>query len=101
MATIDMEAREALDARRRTLIQLHAPTAGAPDARWRDYDAFPALRSEEEDQELEEIEAALLRIAQGRYGLCLGCGECIPAERLRAVPECRYCATCAGERPEQ
>ena len=45
--------------------------------------------------EIRAIDAALERIAQGTYGICVTCGEYISEERLNAVPyatKCRYCA---------
>jgi DnaK suppressor protein len=42
-------------------------------------------------QTLDEIEAALGRIADGSYGTCEGCGEPIGAERLSAIPWARLC----------
>jgi DnaK suppressor protein len=48
----------------------------------------------------EQVEAALRRHAEGRYGLCTGCGEGIAAERLEAFPFATECVDCrrAGER---
>ncbi len=43
---------------------------------------------------LSEAEAALERIAAGRYGRCLDCGEPIAEARLRALPTARRCAAC-------
>lgn len=40
---------------------------------------------------LEEIDAALERIAQGQYGTCKQCQQPIPYERLQAVPVTQYC----------
>lgn len=42
-------------------------------------------------QTLDEIEAALARIAEGSYGTCEVCGEPIGAERLSAIPWARLC----------
>lgn len=42
-------------------------------------------------QTLDEIEAALLRIEEGSYGVCEVCGEPIGAERLSAIPWARFC----------
>lgn len=39
---------------------------------------------------LAEIEAALVRIADGTYGICEVSGEPIPCERLKAIPWTRY-----------
>lgn len=35
---------------------------------------------------IEKLEAALLRIQNGTYGICSVTGKLIPKERLRAVP---------------
>jgi RNA polymerase-binding protein DksA len=48
--------------------------------------------------ELESIEAALQRIADGRYGACTRCGSRIALGRLRAVPYAALCGTCAVAR---
>lgn len=42
-------------------------------------------------QTLDEIEAALIRIEDGSYGVCEICGEPIGAERLSAIPWARLC----------
>lgn len=44
---------------------------------------------------LNEIDQALLRRDDGSYGLCVGCTEPIPTERLAAVPYARHCVPCA------
>jgi DnaK suppressor protein len=46
--------------------------------------------------ELSEIEAALRRIARGTYGSCERCGGAIGRDRLRALPEVRFCIRCSG-----
>jgi len=40
---------------------------------------------------LDEIDAALLRIDDGSYGLCSACGRPISEERLEAVPYATLC----------
>jgi DnaK suppressor protein len=45
---------------------------------------------------LAEIEAALRRIKDGRYGICEECGLSIPVERLQALPWTPFCVRCAG-----
>ena len=47
--------------------------------------------------ELRGIDAALDRIAQGRYGLCARCGEPIAEARLEAVPHAALCQECQAE----
>ncbi|MBN1519918.1 MAG: TraR/DksA family transcriptional regulator [Spirochaetales bacterium] len=43
---------------------------------------------------LRSIEAALVRIQQGRYGLCVKCNKRIPHERLEALPYAVMCIEC-------
>ena len=50
--------------------------------------------------ELEEIDAALGRIAEGTYGECEECGGDIGAARLEVQPTARFCIECQ-ERLEQ
>ena len=40
---------------------------------------------------LDELEAAMARLADGRYGLCEVCGEPIAPARLEARPTARTC----------
>ena len=47
---------------------------------------------------LADTEEALARLSAGRYGWCESCGGAIPARRLAATPETRYCARCARGR---
>ena len=44
---------------------------------------------------LESIESALVRIEEGRYGLCEECDNPIPKTRLNALPHTPYCVKCA------
>jgi DnaK suppressor protein len=53
---------------------------------------------ERERRTLAEIEAALLRIKKGEYGMCASCGEPIPDARLKALPWARVCVKCAERR---
>ncbi|MGY1593664.1 TraR/DksA family transcriptional regulator [Geodermatophilus sp. SYSU D00708] len=43
---------------------------------------------------IEEIDAALRRIAAGTYGRCVDCGNTIPAERLEFRPFAATCVSC-------
>lgn len=49
-------------------------------------------------QHLAEIDAAEVRLAEGRYGVCERCGDPIPPERLEARPVARRCVACASRR---
>jgi RNA polymerase-binding protein DksA len=67
------------------------------------------LASDDADQELtltllgsdkdtlDQIEAALQRIEDGRYGRCEACGEQIPKTRLDAIPYAADCERCASQ----
>ncbi|WSM59969.1 TraR/DksA C4-type zinc finger protein [Streptomyces sp. NBC_01707] len=43
---------------------------------------------------LADVEAALQRIDQGRYGRCQLCTRPIVLDRLRIVPQARHCTRC-------
>ncbi|MDR2181874.1 MAG: TraR/DksA family transcriptional regulator [Treponema sp.] len=43
---------------------------------------------------LKLIDSALLRIDQGKYGLCIKCGKRIPDDRLTAIPYALMCIDC-------
>jgi RNA polymerase-binding transcription factor DksA len=43
---------------------------------------------------VEDIQAALSRMARGTYGRCRQCGCGITADRLQASPTARWCAAC-------
>ena len=45
---------------------------------------------------LAEIDAALVRVADGTYGVCAVCGRPIPAERLAVRPAATTCVGCAA-----
>ena len=73
------------------------------------YEQDFALRFVENDQEvLDEIEAALVRIDSGTYGVCQSCLEAgrapsksqIPKTRLKAIPYARNCIECERKREE-
>lgn len=51
---------------------------------------------EELDIMLTEVNAALDRLHRGAYGTCTRCHRQIEADRLRALPTTRTCASCAG-----
>ncbi|NIM02551.1 TraR/DksA family transcriptional regulator [bacterium] len=50
-----------------------------------------------ERQRLEDIESALKKIEQGRFGMCEKCGYTITKKRLRAVPYARFCIKCKAK----
>lgn len=52
---------------------------------------------ENEEQLMEEINAALSRIERGTFGRCEKCRHEITRERLQAVPYTRYCIECSRQ----
>ena len=58
---------------------------------------FTLSLMESEEVTLEQIEAALERIEEGVYGLCLECEARIPKARLNAIPYTPHCVKCAGK----
>ena len=44
--------------------------------------------------EIRDIDAALLRIAQGSFGICTDCDEPIDLKRLQALPTAKRCQRC-------
>lgn len=49
---------------------------------------------------LQDIEAALKRVDDGSYGLCLACDEPIADKRLEFDPTARRCIGCESKREE-
>ena len=49
------------------------------------------------DEELEQIEAALERLSEGTYGLCEMCNAPISPTRLRILPFATRCVSCRGD----
>lgn len=110
------EAWRRLQARRRALKALErglrgrGPLAGSQQqvsAELSSYDNHPAELGTDTWQrgqavgmaadlhaQVQQLDAALQRLAEGRYGRCERCGQIIPAARLRVLPEARCCQSC-------
>jgi len=62
-----------------------------------------AIRNlDRESNLLRNVKGALVRIADGSYGICMHCEEDIKIKRLDAVPWTKYCIKCqeAADRHE-
>ncbi|SRR5258708_2177687 len=46
---------------------------------------------------LSEIDIALAKIVDNKYGICESCGKEIEAEVLNAAPESRFCNNCKAK----
>ena len=55
---------------------------------------------EVESRELANIENALERIREGKYGVCEACEKKIPQVRLEALPYATFCLKCQREADE-
>jgi DnaK suppressor protein len=99
MSRIETEARSLLLNRREALQRahdIHGPSGYTPE------EVIPeAFAGNEVAREIAEVEAALGRIAQGNYGTCSACGGPLGLQRLRAIPEARFCLGCSGHRPAE
>ena len=49
-------------------------------------------------QPADEVDAALRRLVEGAYGICVDCGSDISEARLTAVPEAARCLECESTR---
>jgi DnaK suppressor protein len=78
--------------------QLKAATGDAADAAF-DHtgEELSSQLAELEARELNQIERALLRLKQGTYGVCEGCGAKIPVARLNVLPYSTLCIKCQRE----
>lgn len=56
-----------------------------------------AIKSEL-NRKAKQIEKALKRVKQGKYGICEDCGKMIDTDRLAVFPEATLCATDAKKR---
>ncbi len=99
MSRIDSEARRLLLQRRESLQRSPAESLPAdPSASWVDWETLPEPISELTRRELADIDAALRRIEEGSYGRCEACGGPMGLQRIRAIPEARFCLSCSGQR---
>jgi DnaK suppressor protein len=73
-----------------------AAAADGPDARQVALERANAMWHQAVSQwrALGEIEAALSRLAAGRFGWCQNCGAAIAASTLTETPQARYCPAC-------
>jgi RNA polymerase-binding transcription factor DksA len=56
---------------------------------------FTLSLMEHDGSALEQIEAALVRIEDGHYGVCTECEAKIPKARLQVLPHTPHCVKCA------
>jgi DnaK suppressor protein len=78
--------------------ELRKPLSADSEDRATDLENQDALEGIEhsEIQEIQQIEEALKRIAEGTYGVCTQCGVDIDPKRLKALPMATKCISCAA-----
>ena len=63
--------------------------------------SFVTRLKEREQKLVKKIDEALERITANTYGICEGCGEVIPYERLKARPVTTLCIQCKTTQEEE
>ena len=69
----------------------HDPEGSTLSGEWQRIDALQRALAAER----AEIAAALERVDAGTYGICIVCGQPIPAARLEVRPMATTCVACA------
>ena len=102
--TIDIASAEAslIEEREKLLHQLHELGAGEVDYGDAFADAAAATAERTEvlglvetlKRLLEDVDAALVRIGDGTYGICADCGKQIGVARMEFRPTSRLCVDC-------
>jgi DnaK suppressor protein len=92
---LEAEVHAAELARREPRATAEHEVSDQKDAAADEQQADIAQAQEQRDlDELAQVQAALTRLDQGRYGDCVDCGESISLARLTAQPAALRCATC-------
>ena len=78
--------------------ELRKPLSADSEERATDLENQDALEGikNSEIQEVNQIQGALRRIAEGTYGVCVQCGADIDPKRLEALPIATRCISCAA-----
>lgn len=110
MRSLSRDAEQKLSQRKQDLLRLWKSnvTAGqeATEQRPADWPDLAQQRegtdvlehlTERERLELEDIDAAMDRLRKGTFGACERCGGPIGRQRLRALPQARFCILCEDQ----
>lgn len=99
------DRRKQLEGRKADLTaRLHTIEEELDSHQSKDWEELAVEREEDEvlegmglsaQQELRMIDAALARMDDGEYGICMKCGKDISAERLDVLPYTPFCRDCA------
>jgi len=77
------------------LNQLHLPAPNGPLGS-ADPEIFRSLVAGAREA-LRDVQAALWRMDDGRYGQCVACGEPVEIQRLEILPQSARCLACHRE----
>jgi DnaK suppressor protein len=81
-----------------SLARSSAPSGDSADAAFgHTGEELASQLAELEAKELAQIEHALIRLKQGKYGVCAGCAAKIPLTRLNILPYSTLCIKCQQE----
>ncbi len=95
---IKLIARENLKSQKEASGDLSSYSFHMADMASDSYDREFSLNIASGEQEVVyEIDEALKRIEEGKYGKCLDCGKKIPSTRLKAVPHAKLCIQCKSK----
>lgn len=83
-----------LEKLKRDAAQAHSSDS-AEQAQERENDEVVDAIGVETREAIVALKAALLRMEEGSYGVCVECGGAIAAARLEARPEATHCINCA------
>lgn len=64
-------------------------------------DELAARIAEADSAKIDEIEDALRRLREGKYGVCQDCGEAISKKRLKVRPFATLCISCKQDREHE
>lgn len=102
-ALLEAQWRDRLELITRFSLAYHDAEAAAGDPRHapglriaaRHHADWLLRRAVAERYALAETEAALARVATGRFGWCEACGAAMSTSRLTQAPQARYCTACS------
>ncbi|MDP2921639.1 MAG: TraR/DksA C4-type zinc finger protein [Candidatus Omnitrophota bacterium] len=95
---IDHIAKENLKSQKESSGDLSGYSYHMADMASDSYDRELSLNIAGGEQEIVyDIDEALKRIKEGKFGLCITCGKSIPKKRLNAVPYAKYCIQCKSK----
>ena len=88
------------DAISRDLARSHSPDFAEQALQRQNDEVLEALLAEARAG-MRQVGLAKLRLAEGRYGECVRCGEAINPARLQAMPATEFCLACASQADTQ